>query len=298
MPPVITARSPVPSGRRRKMCDGVRDERLPAGPLVGLLGERALAPVDPAVRAEVRAVQVVGAAGQRLALEPLFALVGDAVAVGVGQLPDARRRGDVERAVEPHRAFGEHHLVGEDDAACRICRRRRCLRAGRCDAGFSRAACRPCRSSRRSRRRRAGPGRRSRRRSADRPAAARRRARREAGRNGQGGSGGLGSGGVRGAATATITRPASIPTIPVRLISCIRLLADAHDNQFQLLRRLSERHGGGIGAAYRSRRTPAVAARSNPQGEWVWRPARCGACRRKAKLESARADSSRRVRSL
>ena len=86
------------------------------GPLVGLLGERALGPVDPAVGPGVRAVQVVGAAGERLALEPFLAPVGDAVAVGVGQLPDARRRGDVERAVEPHRPLGEHHLVGEDDA--------------------------------------------------------------------------------------------------------------------------------------------------------------------------------------
>ena len=47
-------------------------------------------------------------------MEPDFALVGDAVAVGVGELPDARRGGDVERAVVPHGPFGEQHLVGED----------------------------------------------------------------------------------------------------------------------------------------------------------------------------------------
>ena len=61
-------------------------------------------------------MQVVRAAGQRLALEPLLALVGDAVAIGIGQLPDARRRRDVERSIEPHRPFRQHHLVGEDDA--------------------------------------------------------------------------------------------------------------------------------------------------------------------------------------
>ena len=36
------------------------------------------------------------------------------------------------------------------------------------------------------------------------------------------------------------------------------------------------------------------ARRRRPQGEWVRRPARCGACRRKAKLESARASTSMR----
>ena len=59
-------------------------------------------------------MQVVGAAGERLAREPLDPLVGHAVAVGVGQLPDGGRRGDVERAAVPHRPLGEHHLVGED----------------------------------------------------------------------------------------------------------------------------------------------------------------------------------------
>ena len=59
-------------------------------------------------------MQVVGAAGERLAREPLDSLVGHAVAVGVGQFPDGGRRGDIERAVVPHRSLGEHHLVGED----------------------------------------------------------------------------------------------------------------------------------------------------------------------------------------
>jgi hypothetical protein len=89
------------------------DERGTPGTRVGLLRERPLAPVDPAVGAEIGPVQVVGAAGQRLALEPLLAAVGHAVAVGVGQLPDARRRRHVERAVGPQRPLGEHHPVGE-----------------------------------------------------------------------------------------------------------------------------------------------------------------------------------------
>ena len=82
---------------------------------VRLLGERSFAPIDPAVGAGVRAVQIVGAPRQRLAGEPFFAFVGHAVAVGVGELPDAGRGRNIERAVQPHRAFGKHHLVGEDD---------------------------------------------------------------------------------------------------------------------------------------------------------------------------------------
>ena len=92
---------------------GARDEWLAGRECVALLGERALRPVNPAVRAEVGAVQVVRAAGKRLAVVPDLALVRDAVAVGVGELPDLRRRGDVERAFVKHRALGEHHLVGE-----------------------------------------------------------------------------------------------------------------------------------------------------------------------------------------
>ena len=61
-------------------------------------------------------MQIVRAAGERLALVPFLAAIGDAVTIGIGQLPDARRRGDVERPVEPHRPLGQHHPVGEDDA--------------------------------------------------------------------------------------------------------------------------------------------------------------------------------------
>ena len=92
---------------------GARDQGRPARSLVSLLGEGTLAPVDPAVRAQVRAVQVVGAAGQRLAVEPDLALVRLAVVVGVRQLPDLRRGADVDRPAIPQDPLREHHLVGE-----------------------------------------------------------------------------------------------------------------------------------------------------------------------------------------
>jgi hypothetical protein len=62
------------------------------------------------------AVDVGGVAGVVEAADDHLALVGDAVVVGVGEFPDARRRADVEAAVQPARALREGHLVGEDGA--------------------------------------------------------------------------------------------------------------------------------------------------------------------------------------
>ena len=91
-------------------------QRRLARAFVGLLGERAFGPIDPAVGTEVGPVEVVRAVGQRLSLKPLFASIGHAVSIGIRQFPDARRRRDIQGPVKPHRAFGKHHLVGEDDA--------------------------------------------------------------------------------------------------------------------------------------------------------------------------------------
>ena len=177
MPPVMTdfdrrvARPPAEDVRR------ARHERRLAGTLVGLLGERALGPVDPAVGTEIGSVQIVGAAGERLRPGTIPRAVGDAVAVGVGQLPDARRRRDIQRSVEPHRAFRQHHLVGEDDARVEAAVAVRVFEPDDAVRACRRAASRPGRSIPRSRRHRAGPRRRSRRRSAGRRAEDRPRAR-------------------------------------------------------------------------------------------------------------------------
>ena len=82
---------------------------------VRLLSEGAFRPVEVAVRAEVRTVDVIRAARERAALEPLLAFVGNAVTVGVGKLPDARRASDINRAGVPKAALGEHDFVGEHD---------------------------------------------------------------------------------------------------------------------------------------------------------------------------------------
>ncbi len=134
-----------------------------AGPLVGLAGESALAPVDPAVRAGIRPVEVVGASGERLAAEPFDATIGHAVAVGVGQLPDGGGRGDIKRIFEPHRPFGEHHLVGEDGLSCRTGRHDRYLPTVGSDAASRRVASGRCHWSPKNRRHRDGPDRRRRR---------------------------------------------------------------------------------------------------------------------------------------
>src|SRR4051794_41704683 len=83
---------------------------------VCLFGECAFTPIDVAVGTGIWAMQVVGATGECSAFEPFFAFVGDTIAVGIGELPDTRRRGNVERAVEEERTFGEHHVVGEHSA--------------------------------------------------------------------------------------------------------------------------------------------------------------------------------------
>ncbi len=93
-----------------------RHKRRPTRPRMRLLREGPLGPVDPAVGPEIGSVQIVGAPGQRLSLEPLLAPIGDAVAIRVSEFPDARRRGDIERAVEPHRSFGKHHAIGKHHA--------------------------------------------------------------------------------------------------------------------------------------------------------------------------------------
>ena len=85
-----------------------------AGAGVVLLGEGSLGPVDPPVGAEVGAVDVVGAAGEGAALEPFVADVGDAVAVGVAEAPDAGWGGDIDPSGVPEAALGEHDLVRED----------------------------------------------------------------------------------------------------------------------------------------------------------------------------------------
>ena len=102
----------TPAKDVRRSCD----ERRSARSFVGLLGERAFGPVDPAVRTEVGPVEIVRTVGQRFSLKPLFASIGHAVSIGIRQFPDARRRGDIQGPVKPHCAFGKHHPIGKDDA--------------------------------------------------------------------------------------------------------------------------------------------------------------------------------------
>ncbi len=71
-----------------KNVGGASHERFLSGTFIGLLGERPLAPVNPPVRPGVRPVKIVRATCERFAEHPLFALIGDAVAIGIGQFPN------------------------------------------------------------------------------------------------------------------------------------------------------------------------------------------------------------------
>ena len=61
-------------------------------------------------------MKIIGAAGQGLSLKPLLPSIRDAVIIGISQLPDTGRSGDVERSVEPNGALWKHHPVGKDDS--------------------------------------------------------------------------------------------------------------------------------------------------------------------------------------
>ncbi len=193
-------------------------ERCSARPLVCLFREGPLGPVDPAVRTEIGSVQIVGAPGERFPLKPFLPAIGHAIAVGVGQLPDAWRCGHVERAVEPHRPFRETSSCRQTRRSGRSDRRRRCPRAARCDVADLRAAYRPCRSNPTNRRRKPSViieiGH-------DRPVDERRPGDAFDGKarsDGEDRSGEGAAGCARGAARKTRTMPASIPIIPDRLI--------------------------------------------------------------------------------
>ncbi len=94
---------------------GGAGDKLPArGQGVFLAGESSFAPVNIAIGAEIRAVQVVGTAGERLAIKPDFLPVGLAIPVGVRKLENLRRSGDIQGAFVPHRPFREHNVFHKD----------------------------------------------------------------------------------------------------------------------------------------------------------------------------------------
>ena len=77
-----------------------------------------VAPVEAAVRwVEEGAVDVGGVPGVLETADDHHAFVGDTVTITVGQLPDAGRRRDIERAIQPAGTLGEGHAVGEDGHA-------------------------------------------------------------------------------------------------------------------------------------------------------------------------------------
>ena len=84
--------------------------------LLHIVAFAAVAPVKAAVRMQKRAVDVSSIPGVVEAGDDLLALVGHAVVVGIRELPNRRRRGDVEAAVQPARALREGHLVGKEGA--------------------------------------------------------------------------------------------------------------------------------------------------------------------------------------
>ena len=101
-----------------------RHERRLAGSFVGLLGERSLAPIDPAVGPQVGTVEVVGAARERLALNHssrLSAMPSPSVSVSFQMLGGG---GDVERTVDTRASLRGTSSCRRTQSLCRRCRRR------------------------------------------------------------------------------------------------------------------------------------------------------------------------------
>src|SRR5689334_19697350 len=73
----------------------------------------AMAPVKPAIRMKEGAVYISSVPGVFEATDDHFALVRNAVAIRVGQLPDSRRRGHIERPIEPNATLRKCHPIGE-----------------------------------------------------------------------------------------------------------------------------------------------------------------------------------------
>ncbi len=90
-----------------------RDERRLAFSCIGFTRMSSLAPVDHAVGTEVWAANSVRTTPHLLIAKPFLTTIGHAVAVCIRQLPDRRRRADVERAVEPEASLRQHHPVGK-----------------------------------------------------------------------------------------------------------------------------------------------------------------------------------------
>src|SRR5437763_4399688 len=73
------------------------NERSSALPLVFLLGESSFAPIDPPLWAQVRTMKIIRAARQGLAIVPFTAQIDNPIAIGIRELPNARRRRNIQR---------------------------------------------------------------------------------------------------------------------------------------------------------------------------------------------------------
>ena len=71
-----------------KDVSGTTDESGSVRLWVGLFGKGTLAPVDPAISAEIRAMEIIGTPRQRLAVMPDLTLIANAVVIGIGEFPD------------------------------------------------------------------------------------------------------------------------------------------------------------------------------------------------------------------
>ena len=92
---------------------GTRLEGPPITKHVVLRSKSSLAPVEKAIRSQIRTVHVVAATFDGSTVEPDSPLIGNMIAINVGELPYVRRRAHINSSLVNKDTFRERHLFSK-----------------------------------------------------------------------------------------------------------------------------------------------------------------------------------------
>ena len=92
---------------------GTRLEGPPITKHVVLRSKSSLAPVEKAIRSQIRTVHDVAATFDGSTVEPDSPLIGNMIAINVGELPYVRRRAHINSSLVNKDTFRERHLFSK-----------------------------------------------------------------------------------------------------------------------------------------------------------------------------------------
>ena len=84
--------------------------------VINLVAHNSVDKVESAVGSQVRPMDVSSVASKLKTGDEFIALIRNTVAIRVGESPNARRAGNIERPIMPHRPRWQGHLVGKHGA--------------------------------------------------------------------------------------------------------------------------------------------------------------------------------------